>query len=37
MRPPLYDLLETPRLADLFCGIDGVSLTAKDLGMEVVL
>lgn len=37
MRPPLYDLPETPRLADLFCGIGGVSLAARELGMEVGL
>ena len=36
MRPPLYDLPETSKLADLFCGITRVSLAANALGIEVV-
>ena len=36
LRPPFSNLSETLRLADVFCGIGGVSLAARNLGIEVV-
>ena len=34
--PPIHDLPGTPRMADLYCGIGGASLAAKNLGIDVV-
>ena len=34
--PPIHDLPETPRMADLYSGIGGASLAARNLGIDVV-